>query len=697
MCDLYHAGGLSLTLMQLRERLYVTSRTATVGETCGDWLSSCRVSPLGFISSGAALTCAVHDERAIVAVIVDERSDPPNTGRSVSGRMASYIRKRRWWLLGVWIVVLTTAALSAVTASGKLSGGGWSVPGSDSVAASDAMRTGFVGRGEVTVTLVVTDHRYTSGEPKFEQRVRDVLDTVRSDSGLGAREAFGWATLSPLNRAPFVGADKRSVVTSLGLNISEDDAEKQIPRVQQDLDAHYTDEGLDAKLVSAAAFRGSTGVVSKERLVRAELFTLPILAMVLLLLFRGVVAALVSFAVGATSVAVTLGLISPLASAVQVSVFVENVVTMLGLGIGIDYSLLVIKRFQEELARGDSATDAVARTLRSAGHAVVASGVTVVLALSTLVIVPLNAILSMAIGAIIVVAASVFAAVTVLPVLLSILGHRINGGTVPLPRWWRTEESGDDDAIRTRRWYRFIDQVMRRPVLGVLVTTAVLAGIALPATHVKISTPDARILPPTVSVRAGYDTIEHQFGTGAPSPIQVVVGAPVGFDRDDHGRVLSDLVDRLAATEGVAAVHSVMSVLPLVSPAEPFAALAPERFGSLPPDARQAIRYYLAQDDRTAIIEVVPTTRASDPATHALLDRIRAESATVPPGFAVRIGGETAEGAETNAVIDHNLPLVLALMLAIIRRIQLVVATPRFWRCVLAYGKRQIEVRAYRG
>jgi RND superfamily putative drug exporter len=504
------------------------------------------------------------------------------------------------------------------------------------------------------VTLVIHDRKRTAAAPDFATRMDMVAGTVAADPILRVSGGYGWATLRGQAQAQFLGSDHRTVITSLALRLDDGAARRELPLVQARLADQFSPQGLQVSLVSPASLWGAVNTLSAEELATAEMVVLPLIAVILFLLYKSVVAAITSLTVGVTAIVLTLGTLSPIAHHWQLSIFVVNAATMLGLGVGVDYSLFVISRFQEELGRGRTVSDAVAESLRRSGHTVMFSGLTVLVTMAALLVVPLNVIVSLALGAITVVAFSILASTLVLPVLLHLIGHNINRGT--LKRFGRA-------ARGTGRWDRFARTVMRRPVLFGLLAVMALVALALPFSGLRTFSPDARIIPTSSPVRQGYDLIQQQFGVGATSPVQIVVQSSTPLSEGRAAAALLRLNDRLAALPGVKRTDSVFSVLPAGSPVKPLALLTdPPR--ALPDPIRQSVAHFLSGDARTTVIELLPRGRASDDSSRTLVEQARSVTAHVDqPGWHVSVGGETAEGIDSNEVIQSHLPLVVGLML----------------------------------
>ena len=565
----------------------------------------------------------------------------------------------KWPIVGVWAVLLVLGAVGAISLTGSLKPTGWDVAGSGTVQVRQLLAEGFIGRGETTAVLVVHDREYTAADPAFDERARQVFDAVIGDIRVDAADGFGWSTLGSPDRDKFLGEDRRTVVTSIGLGLDNDAATAELPKVQQDLVAWFDPDGLDVSLVNIQIFIGELNNGSVTGLVRAELLAMPLVVVVLLLLFRSVVAAVVAMATTMSAIVLTLGLLGPLAHRVDLSIFVANIVLMLGMGVGVDYSLIMIKRFKEELAAGRDPHDAVTCMLQTAGRTVIASGVTIVVAVATLFVLRLNAIGSLAAGAALVVAISMLVAVLLLPVLLHVVGERINAGRVWMPARIRSVESATDSQLESHRWYRLAGRVMDRPVLFLTAAVTVLVLLAIPVADLKLSLPDARMLPGSSSVRSGADLVADQFGPGAATPIEVVISSDKPIPEVTSYAELRRFVADIEALPDVAAVNSALPVLERVSPSSPLAALDRQLFNHLPPDARAGVRHYVSADDRKFVVEVVSSHRSADDATRALLDRVRERAAMLPTA----VGGETSRAADINDRIAATLPLAVGLML----------------------------------
>jgi RND superfamily putative drug exporter len=280
--------------------------------------------------------------------------------------------------------------------------------------------------------------------------------------------------------------------------------------------------------------------VSKEQLAKGETFGFPIILIVLLAAFGTAVAAFAPPALGFASVIVTGALIYLLSRSMEMSIYVQNISSMLGIGVAVDYSLFVVSRFRRELAAGKSKDDAVAEALASSGHAVVISGATVAASLAGLFIINLNAIRSMAIGAILVVCISVLASVTLLPALLSVVGGGIERFRIRLP--WKTSS---DEAGTSAFWQRWTDRVLAHPVVAIVGSTAVMLLLASPLLAIQTLERAGEQLPPTAEVRAATEEAQRLAGPGVTGPVHLI---------SDSGAALATITKAVGGLPGIARV-----------------------------------------------------------------------------------------------------------------------------------------------
>ncbi len=377
--------------------------------------------------------------------------------------------------------------------------------------------------------------------------------------------------------------------------------------------------------------------LSESDLKRAEAVVLPGTLILLVLVFGSVVAAALPLLIGVLAIVGTLLALRVLGSVTDVSVFALNLTTALGLGLGIDYGLLVVSRFREELAAGYEPRTAAVRTVRTAGHTIAFSAATVSAALATLLVFPPYFLRSFAYAGIAVVVIAAVSAVTVLPALLALLGKRVNAWAVP---WRRRVHSGS----RSRFWEGLARIVVRRPLLAALPVIGLLALLAGPFAHAGFATPDDRALPTASAGRQTGDLVRDAFDMkGAGALTVVTTGAATQWAREDHAR-------RLSALPQVAQV---------VTPEGTFRGGSP---APLPGSARSAGVRPADVVAGPARLSVVPLVDPQSRAAQQLVRDVRATPG--PAGTDVLVGGPSAVLVDAKATVGDRIPLALSLITA---------------------------------
>ncbi|WP_078893217.1 MMPL family transporter [Streptomyces sp. NRRL F-2580] len=375
--------------------------------------------------------------------------------------------------------------------------------------------------------------------------------------------------------------------------------------------------------------------LSESDLKRAESVVLPGTLILLVLVFGSVVAAALPLLIGVLAIAGTLLVLSVLGSVTDVSVFALNLTTALGLGLGIDYGLLIVSRFREELAHGYRPRNAAIRTVRTAGHTIVFSAATVSAALATLLVFPPYFLRSFAYAGIAVVVIAAVSALTVLPALLALLGKRVNAWAVP----WRRRVHG---GSRSRLWERLARIVVRRPLVAALPVIGLLLVLAAPFAHAGFATPDDRALPVGASSRQTGDLVRGSFDMKGASALTVVVtGTASPSAREDYARRLSALpqVAQVVGAEGSFRSGERAAV----------SGSAAGSAGATGTSGGGPVR-----------LSVVPLADPQSRAAQQLVRDIR--SAPVPAGAEVLVGGPSAVLVDAKSAVGDRIPLALALI-----------------------------------
>ncbi|MBT2448601.1 MMPL family transporter [Streptomyces sp. ISL-43] len=335
----------------------------------------------------------------------------------------------------------------------------------------------------------------------------------------------------------------------------------RVKRLSEELTApSASDAALTVHVGGSALTDAELQDIAESDLKRAEAVVLPGTLILLVLAFGSVVAAALPLLIGVLAIAGTLLVLSVLGSVTDVSVFALNLTTALGLGLGIDYGLLIVSRFREELAAGYRPRTAAIRTVRTAGHTIAFSAATVSAALATLLVFPPYFLRSFAYAGIAVVAIAAVSAVTVLPAVLTLLGKRVNAWPVP---WRHRVQKGSG----SRFWEGLARIVVRRPLIAALPVIGLLVLLAAPFAHAGFATPDDRALPTSAAGRQTGDLVRDAFDMKGSSALTVLVtGTAPRSAQEDYARRLSALpqVAQVVGPDGDGPAR--LSVVPLVDP-----------------------------------------------------------------------------------------------------------------------------------
>ncbi|GAB4047759.1 MMPL family transporter [Catellatospora paridis] len=418
----------------------------------------------------------------------------------------------RWLVLGIAAAVLVIGASWGGGVFGDLISGGFDDPGSASSRAHREI-TAQLGRQDVDILALYSSDSLTQDQPAF----RDAVTAVATELSGRPEVASVVGAFTPGVPGRFTSTDGHATYLAIQLRDGDENSKlDDLAVLRDDLVA----DGLHTEVGGLIPFLDDANTRINDDITKAELISLPILLVLLVFIFRGLVAAATPLFVGVLAVLGAFIAVRLLAQVTDVSVFAVNIITMLGLGMAIDYALFVVSRFREELAAGRSPADAVAHTLATAGRTVLVSGLTVALALASLLIFPMDFLKSMAWGGMAAVLVAMLAALTALPALLAVLGPKINAWRVPLPKLFQARPAGEGG------WARIARSVMSRPVLYALGVAAILALTATPFLRAQFGGFDERVLPAGTESRTVTERIADEFPGGSAAPISVLILGP---------------------------------------------------------------------------------------------------------------------------------------------------------------------------
>ena len=544
-------------------------------------------------------------------------------------RLAAFLERRRLLVLVAWVALLLAAIPFAARQSEHLTSGGFAVPGSQS-ATVDRNLERFESAQSEYLALVLAK-RPGAGEREVRAEIERVDRLV---AGLPHVELTDRAAAAARRQA----ADASITVMPLALDGSQDD----LADATVDLRDELGDEprgGVQPYLVGQQALWAGMQELAQEDLEAAETTGFPIVLLILLAVFGSLAAAALPLVLGLASVGLTGAVVYFLSQAMDMSVFVTNVASMIGIGVAVDYSLFVLARYREEIRHGAAPDRARRLALRTSGLAVAFSGVTVMVSLAGLWLVDSTTIRSMAAGAIIVVAISVLAAVTLLPVLMSLFGRRVYArGRIALTlqltaravrsRARRRGSTRPEAAsARTGFWERWTTRVTRRPWTAALASAGVLLVLAIPALSLDFGDGALRQFPEGNPTRTGAELAAQEQGAGAAGPTQVVAELKQGSVRSpDNREALAAYADELTRDPEVARV----------APPAP------------------------SSDGRAALIAVQPRHDAESPQAEALVERLRAGAGPLTGVADLSVGGATAAGDDFQQLVSGSMWKILA-------------------------------------
>jgi uncharacterized membrane protein YdfJ with MMPL/SSD domain len=543
-------------------------------------------------------------------------------------RLAQFLGRRRRWVLAAWALIVLLALPFAAKQTEHLTGGGFDVPGSQSMKVSESLQDEFGSQADgISVVLKAAPGATAAQRDAAVARVRAQVASLDD------------VTLSPALAA---GARRQLqegdvVVVPLRSDLSSDELIDPAADLREDLAPGDAAAGVTPYLVGQPTIWAGMQEISKEDLAKAESSGFPIVALILLVVFGSLAAAALPLALGFVSVLVTGALIYFISLQTSTSVFVTNMASMIGIGVAVDYSLFILARYREEREAGRGKAEARSQALSTSGLAVTFSGLAVIISLAGLWMVDNQALRSMALGAMTVVAVSILTATTLLPALIAMLGDRVlPGGVVGKVedffrrRFYRRRTAEQMAAEKNRFWRAWTARVMARPWTAVIGVSAVLLLLASPLLSMETGTEALAQFPEDSDVRVGSEIASAQLG-GGTDPVQIV--ATFAGRPGAEGRVaVAGFVRELQGTRGVAAVG------------------APAFAGD------------------SVLVQATPKAPSESDAASALIERLRD---SVVPGSAlahqaeVNVGGETARSHDVRNQIGGSMWKIILFVLAL--------------------------------
>ncbi len=558
-----------------------------------------------------------------------------------------FVYRRRWPVLLLSVLLLLASGFIA-SQGGKLESGGF-IETAESGRASRLIEKELPIVGGSTFTLIFSSDTLSANDPAFRAAVEAALVPLRTDPRRDSIiTPYDTSVLDPSRQ---ISKDGHAIAVDVAVKDTIDIARDYYPELR----AKVTSDKLRVQATGVLAINNGFNAVLFADLQRAEVVALPLALILLLVVFGAVVAALIPLGTGLLAVLSGIAGMFLLSHITGVSVYAQNVVTLIGLGVAIDYSLFVTSRFREELKRGRGREDALAIAMSTSGRAVTFSGITVAIGLSGMLFYEGTFLPSMGLSGAIVVASAVFYGLTFLPALLALLGPRVDRLRVPI---FQPDQTG-------RGWWHTIaTAVMRRPIAVLVPVVAFILLAGSPFLHLRLASSDVRTLPTHEEARAAYDKLLNDFPGAGQNHIQVIVSYATGSPLD-RTRVpqLQDLSARLAKLPGVVQVQSAFSIDPRVFGGQvpDLATIYSLPREQLPAPLQTALRQTVGQ--HIVLFDVVSSYQLYSDDARQLVRDIRAQ--TPPAGGELLVTGFTAIDLDTvNFIVGHTPQAVAFVMLA---------------------------------
>ena len=486
---------------------------------------------------------------------------------------------RPWTVIGIWLVVVVAALMLITTLLGDaLTTEDRMTNNPESMQADSLMGERLGGEDTTGEMIIVRSTTFTVDDPEFRSQVEGLFADLTS---LGDEVVLGGTHYYEEGDESLVSDNRHSTFIPLAMPAAG--AEEVVGQVHEVVDRAGEAAGFEVLATGEASFGSDALRLAEDTMSKGETIGISVALVVLTLVFGAVAAALLPVALGIVSVVAALGLAALIGQTIELSFFVTNMVTMMGLAVGIDYSLFIVSRYREEREKGLEKIDAIAAAGATASRAVLFSGMTVVLALSGLLIFPLSVFQSAGIGAISVVVIAVLASLTLLPAMLGLLGDRINRFRIRIPFVQRRKST--QSAEPTGFWVWTTRMVTRRPVVSLVIAGSLLVAALVPFFDKNTGMSGIASLPDDLRSKQGFIALQEDFGFGQDAPAIVVIDGQT--DSEAVQAAIADLEAAVASdpafvsSELVVHPEAALSILSARLAGDPMAALAMDAVAQL--------------------------------------------------------------------------------------------------------------------
>ncbi|TSD93093.1 MMPL family transporter [Skermania sp. ID1734] len=513
--------------------------------------------------------------------------------------MGAAMARRTRIVFGVWLIALVALGAVAPSVFSSLAGAGWQANGSESVQVRELAQQHFGGNSSAAVQVVVHSDTRTIDDPKFQQLLSKAAAVFAGDPRFGE-------VIAP-QPGMSISPDGHTGILIAGANASTDDMVKAVDDHKNELTA-LSGNGIEVYPTGASALWSDFNKANHDAMIQAEMFSWPVTLAIMVLAFGSLVAAGLPLLLTLAGLVASAGALVLLNEVTPISVWAMNFAMMFALALGIDYALFIVARFRDALRYSTDPRTAVAETMDTAGKAVALSGLTVLVSLSAVLLVPAPAVRTMAVGIMLAVFFVLAATLTLLPAALGALGGKVNAGSLPYAKLQRHH------SPRFAAWGHLLHKHPWPFAIGALI---VLIGLSVPALGLKVAMPSIAVVPADAPVRQGYELVQAQFGDGTPGMLQIIAPA-------------ADATQTAATAKATAGIA-------MVTPPQPA------------PDGADYV-----------MLQAVPTVDPSDPQMGEILDRLRVDL----PADAL-VGGAAAENLDLQQALNDYFPMTVGIILAL--------------------------------